>query len=335
MADDEGKFDGILLAMAEKHVGGVPDFLQTLASFLRRKTDFFTGAETKVWEEMLLGIFHKEAKIAMSAYAEIKKKRDAAEAAKKEKENAERLARQAQLDSSKICDISDEEAAQIIKEEEERKREKLLQESAGAAGTAPVAMNEDVSKPIENVEDDSEKAEVGKLLPNAGNGCTLDKYKWTQTLQEVELHVPFNVPFTLRSRDLIVKIEKNHLTVGIKGQTPIIDGTLCAEVKVEDSVWVLQDGKNVVITMEKINKVNWWDRLVSTDPPISTRKINPEPSKLSDLDGETRGMVEKMMYDQRQKERGLPTSDEKKKMEILEKFKLQHPEMDFSKCKFN
>lgn len=166
----------------------------------------------------------------------------------------------------------------------------------------------------------------------------------------------FSVPGKLKSRDLVVDIKKTSISAGIKGQEPIIkarpsprpspspqltpgrtQGTFPHAVAVDDSTWTLTtapDGtKTVEIHLDKANKLEWWAHVVTTAPSIDVTKIVPDNSKLSDLDGETRGMVEKMMYDQRQKEMGLPSSDEQKKLEMLERFKAQHPEMDFSKAK--
>lgn len=62
--------------------------------------------------------------------------------------------------------------------------------------------------------------------PNRGNGLDLEKYSWTQTLQEVNINVP--VPAGTKARFVVCEIKKNHLKVGLKGQPPIIEVSMLA-----------------------------------------------------------------------------------------------------------
>jgi hypothetical protein len=185
-----------------------------------------------------------------------------------------------------------------------------------------------------NDNDKPEKEEEDDTPPPVGNGGTVPgKYVWTQTLQELTVTIP--LPDNTRGRDLNVTMNKKSLKVGLKGKgnAPIINDALVHAIIVDDSFWTVEDSNRLVLTLQKLNQMECWDSVCVSDPKINITKVQPENSQLGDLDGETRQTVEKMMYDQRQKALGLPTSEEEKKNEILEKFKRSHPEMDFSQAK--
>ncbi|XP_050302647.1 nuclear migration protein nudC [Anthonomus grandis grandis] len=316
--DKTDQFDSLFLTIAQHHPEGAHQLLDTFVSFLGRKTDFFTGGNEGDWEKLVMNTFRKHEKLSRASHEdELRRKKE------KEVKKPKRVEPEP-VESAEITELTEEEAVKLQEELDQKK-------ATSQASTS----KDSPTKVAEKIEEDEDESEKGKLKPNSGNGCDLEKYKWTQTLQDVEVKIPLNVNFKAKQKDLIVNLTKKHLTCGIKGQPPIIDDDFPHEIKLEESTWVIEDGKSLLFNLEKVNKMQWWSKLVNSDPEISTKKINPEPSKLSDLDGETRGMVEKMMYDQRQKEMGLPTSDDQKKQDVLKKFMEQHPEMDFSKCKFN
>mmetsp|Transcript_2287 Transcript_2287/g.3073 ORF Transcript_2287/g.3073 Transcript_2287/m.3073 type:complete len:332 (+) Transcript_2287:149-1144(+) len=331
MADDE-KYDGLFLTVAQQ-AHGIEPLLDALFSFLRRKTDFYTGAQdTEVCEQMVLNAVRKHAALSDRDEIEKKQRKEAEEkkkkqreAAKKKKEEEERKKREKEEGVVELgeggFDLSEAPAAPSVPET-----------SAADLPAPPPETETPVDKAMAKDGDDGDE-EDNDEPPPPGNGGITDKYVWTQTLSELNVTVP--VPEGTKSRQILVDIKKKKLTVGLKGQPPIVEGELHKAIKLDDSFWTLEDNKEVAINLQKENGMEWWKCVIVGDPEINTQKVQPENSKLSDLDGETRQTVEKMMYDQRQKAMGLPTADEQQKHDILQKFMAQHPEMDFSKAKIS
>ncbi|CEG48892.1 Nuclear distribution protein NUDC [Plasmopara halstedii] len=275
------RFDSMLLTIAQSQ-RGIEPLLDTVFSFLRRKTDFFSGAEPQKQQE-----------------AEKRRKQEE-KRQKKEKEEQ-------QASVPRFEEITDDEAKEATPESA----------SSQKAGTT--------------TKGDDDEEDSGP--PLVGNGGQTDKYVWTQTLQEAQVN--FAVPEGTKSRQIDVDIRAKKLRVGLRGGETFVDGSLYNKVKVDDSFWTLEDGNRICVYLQKDNQMEWWKTIIQGDAEIDTQKVQPENSKLDDLDSDTRQTVEKMMFDQRQKAMGLPTSDDMQKQDILQKFMAQHPEMDFSKAKIN
>jgi len=323
------KFDGILLNIAQQ-AGSIDNILDAFFGFLNRKTDFFTGSQDEAAAEaMVLKYYKKHLKAGQKKRAEQQEKNRAADEERKkraeekkkkdEEEYKKRMEEKAKKDEEqpKIEEITEEEAAEIKAEKQGGKKEEKAEEADGE----------------EKKKEDGEEEEDSKEPPPLGNGGKTDKYVWTQTLSALEVYV--DVRPGVKAKQIVCDIGSETLKVGIKGEPLILDGKMHSKVKPDDCMWTLLDNKCVQITLEKFDNMKWWNCVVQGDASIDTKKIVPENSKLSDLDGETRMTVEKMMYDQRQKHLGKPTSDQEKQHDLLEKFKAAHPEMDFSKAKIN
>ncbi|KAL9185441.1 hypothetical protein ACHAXT_003218 [Thalassiosira profunda] len=157
--------------------------------------------------------------------------------------------------------------------------------------------------------------EEGKQIP-VGNGGSTTRYVWTQTLEEVTMHVP--LPEGLRAKDLDVKIGANSLSIKQKGggtdSIAPIEGTLFAKVRPSESTWTLEStahGSQKVTTLQLIfdkMQKTWWSIVLSGDGPLVDTKMVDSTRHISTYDDETQAQIRRIMFDQSQERKGLPRS---------------------------
>jgi len=162
------------------------------------------------------------------------------------------------------------------------------------------------------------RTKAGKLVP-MGNGGFTDKYYWTQSLEEITVYV--EIPHGTRGKDVDCEIHASRMKLAVKGEV-LMDGPMDGTVAVDDCMWTLSsDGAaSVIIHLEK-RKKTWWSCILEGDDEIDTNLVD-STRKVADYDESTQGTIRKMMHDERQKRRGLPTSEDDANAALLEKVKL-------------
>ena len=178
----------------------------------------------------------------------------------------------------------------------------------------------------------------GKQIP-IGNGGVADGYHWTQTLNEVTIHVL--VPFGSRSKDVTCTIKTNTLLLVVNG-LEILSGSFLGEIHADESIWTLDtttlptttsssdsggssgsSGETyLVLTMEKRTET-WWSSVLVGGPEIDTTKVD-STRNISEYDDATQASIRKLMFEQHQRRKGLATrtTEEEQVTEMLEKAKL-------------
>lgn len=365
----EERFDPMLLAVAQGQNGGIDGLLDVYFSFLRRKTDFFSGGGEGY--PRVESTIIDAAKRQYALYERDQQKKTAQSSSVKPSTAVKRGDTQSQADdvytlgADGSFDITQSagsggskhaksaatasvppalpsaNAARQVEPSTSGSADVSSRNAASAsspAAAAPAASA--ASAPPSSSASAGEGAPSAALLPpGPGNGFRTERYSWSQSLTDATLLFP--VPAATRAREVAVEFKAKRLRVSVKGAGVLLDVELPYRVRAEDCNWTLTDedgstagGRCLTVFLQKEEGMHWWDSVaVSGEPKLDMSKIEPENSKLSDLDGETRKTVEKMMYDQRQKQAGLPTSEEQAKADMLRKFMAAHPEMDFSNAK--
>jgi hypothetical protein len=109
------------------------------------------------------------------------------------------------------------------------------------------------------------EGEDGQGLPEG----KAETYRWTQTKEELEVHVP--IPAASKARDCKVKFAPGSLSITVAGVPPVLDSApLHAKVRPDECTWSVVgegDSRALVVTLEKAKEGVWSGLCAAVDGP--------------------------------------------------------------------
>lgn len=331
-------YDQALLGILQ-HVGNVQDFLRVLFGFLYRKTDFYRllrhpsdrmGFPPGAAQALVLQVFrtfdHMARQDDEKRRRELEEKmRGEAEAQPTVEASTEALGPQAAL--------RDEAPGQqaILREETPGPQAAPREEASGlqAAPQEEAPGSREDTEPLGAAAGLAEAPmgppalpkgqEQFQRNPDSYNGAVRENYVWSQDYTDLELKVP--VPgHVVKGRQVSVALSSSSIRVAVleeTGERVLVEGKFTHKVNTEGSVWSLEPGKCVLVSLSKAGEY-WWSAALEGEEHIDIDRINKERS-MATVDDEEHAVLDRLTFDYHQKLQGRPQSHELKVHEMLKK----------------
>ncbi|XP_026154104.1 nudC domain-containing protein 3 [Mastacembelus armatus] len=321
-------YDNALLGILQ-HVGNIQDFLQIYFGFLYRKTDFYRlltsptdkmGFPAGVAEKMVLKTFRLFEKLAEqdreTRLSALQKREETVPLAVQELEVTaephegadEQSAEAAPMESS-----SSDAAAVSAPASSEPSVSPQSDGGGGGGGAGQLAQGDQAAAAsTASAEQSQEKFQSD---PDSYNGAVRENYSWSQDYTDVEVRV-FVPKTVVKGRQVSVSLQTGSVRVYAEGQT-LMEGEFTHKINTENSLWSLDPGKYVVLSLSKTSEV-WWNAVLKGEKAIDINQINRERSMAS-VDEEEHAVLDRLTFDYHQKLQGKPQSHEMKVHDMLKK----------------
>ncbi|XP_064799285.1 nudC domain-containing protein 3 [Oncorhynchus masou masou] len=334
-------YDNALLGILQ-HVGNIQNFLQVYFGFLYRKTDFYRllstpndrmGFPPGVAEKMVLKSFRlfehvaeqdrerqqrelqqrQEARMVPPAVQEL----ELQATEQPEEPRGEKTEPDAQRES---CDsASGEPSAASCTTSSSQASSSQAPDSIPQPHCSSVAQQSSHGDHAAACSASTDGQVVQQASPDSYNGAVRDTYSWSQDYTDVEVRV--HVPKTVvKGRQVCVNMQPGSVRVCLKeeaGETVLMEGELTHKINTENSLWSLEPGCCVVLSLSKSGEV-WWSAVLKGEKEIDVNQINRERS-MATVDEEEHAVLDRLTFDYHQKLQGKPQSHEMKVHDMLKK----------------
>jgi len=324
------KFEAPLIALANLCGGDLRKLFYAFFHFLNRRTDFYCimsddnggggsrmGFKQGQAEQILLASFRQfplrkvGPKPSASSSKSSVKSADSAAPSNVTKQSPE--TKDVPKKEAEKKKTEEPTSKPPVKDNSDKKESKAEEEKSSAVASK--------SKDSKQKNDTIRYTDEGKQIP-IGNGGSTSRYVWTQTLEEVTVHIP--LPKGIRAKDLKVKLDANSLSICQKDDTkqpimPSIEGMWYAKIRTSESTWTLESSSSskssssekittLQLILDKVQKTYWSCVLSGDTPHIDTTMVD-STRHISTYDEQTQAEIRRIMHDQRQERLGLPIND--------------------------